>query len=65
MVDVHVGGLLGLIILIMDVWAIVNIVQSGKPTGSKVLWVVLILLLPLLGLILWFLLGREDRTVRA
>jgi hypothetical protein len=56
---VEVGGLLGLIILILDVWAIVRIVQSGAETGTKVLWVVVILLLPVLGLILWLLLGAK------
>lgn len=54
---VEVGGLLGLIILVLDVWAIVKILQSGAGTGSKVLWTVLILVLPLLGLIIWLLFG--------
>jgi hypothetical protein len=53
----EIGGLFGLLILIADVWAIVNVVQSGATTGKKVLWIVLILLLPILGLILWLLLG--------
>ena len=61
--DFGVGGILGLIILILDVWAIVNIAQSGAPTGNKVLWIVLVLLLPVVGLILWALLG--PRTGRA
>jgi len=56
---VEVGGLLGLIILVLDVWAIVRIVQSGAETGTKVLWVVVILLLPVLGLILWLLFGAK------
>jgi hypothetical protein len=55
-------SLIGLAILIADVWAIVNIVQSRASTGKKVLWIVLVLLLPLLGLILWFLLGPRGRT---
>jgi len=55
--NIEVGGLLGLIILIINVWAIIKIVQSGAGTGTKVLWVVLILVLPVLGLLLWFLLG--------
>jgi hypothetical protein len=54
---IEVGGIFGLLILIADIWAIVQVVQSGASTGRKVLWIVLILLLPLLGLILWFLLG--------
>ncbi|MFN2329942.1 MAG: PLDc N-terminal domain-containing protein [Chromatocurvus sp.] len=61
---IEVGGLFGLILLILDIWAIIKTVQSGASTGSKVLWIVLILLLPLLGLILWFFLGpRGNRAV--
>ena len=61
----HTGynGLLGLLILIADVWAIINIAQSSATNGKKALWIVLVLLLPLLGLILWFFLGpRGGRT---
>jgi len=61
--NIELGGIFGLLILIADVWAIVNIAQSGASTGKKVLWIVLVLLLPVLGLILWFLLG--PRTGRA
>jgi hypothetical protein len=58
---IEVGGVLGLILLVLDVWALVQTLQSSAGTGAKVLWVVLILLLPLLGLILWFLFGpRKD-----
>lgn len=56
---IEVGGLLGLIILILDIWAIIKTLGSGASTGAKVLWVVVILLLPLLGLILWFLFGPK------
>ena len=59
----EVGGFFGLLILIADVWAIVNIAQSSATTGKKVLWIVLVLVLPVLGLILWWLLG--PRTGRA
>jgi hypothetical protein len=52
-------GLGGLIILIADVWAIVNIFQSGADTGRKVLWTVLVLILPVVGFILWFFLGPK------
>lgn len=54
---IEVGGLLGLVILILDVYAIVKIVGSGSSTGAKVLWVVLILLLPVLGFLLWLVAG--------
>jgi hypothetical protein len=64
MVDIQVGGFFGLIILIADIWAIIKIVQGSKPTEWKVLWIVLIVLLPVLGLILWLIFGREDRSLR-
>ena len=51
------GGLGGLIVLIADVWAIVNIFQSGASTADKVLWTVIVIVLPILGFILWFFLG--------
>ena len=54
---VEVGGLFGLLILIADIWAIVNVFQSGASTGGKVLWILLILLLPVLGLLIWLIAG--------
>lgn len=57
--EIHVGGLFGLLILIADVWAIVRIVQSGATTGAKVFWIVLILLLPVLGLLIWLIAGPK------
>lgn len=55
----EIGGLFGLIILILDVYAIVKTLGSRASTGSKVLWIVVILVLPLLGLILWALFGPK------
>jgi succinate dehydrogenase/fumarate reductase cytochrome b subunit len=59
--SVQINSLIGLLILIADIWAIVSIVQSSATTGKKVLWIVLVLLLPVLGLILWFLLGPRGK----
>jgi hypothetical protein len=53
------GGILGLLVLIADVWALINIFQSSADTGKKVLWVVIILVLPVLGFILWYFLGPK------
>jgi hypothetical protein len=51
------NGLLGLLILIGDIWAVINIAQSSASNEKKALWIVVVLLLPLLGLILWYFLG--------
>lgn len=53
------GGIGGLLILIADVWAIINIIQSGVATEKKVLWVVIVAVLPILGVVLWFFLGPK------
>ncbi|MFZ5801606.1 MAG: PLDc N-terminal domain-containing protein [Candidatus Omnitrophota bacterium] len=53
------GGILGLIVLVLDIWAIVEVVKSSLTMGMKILWIVLILVLPVLGLILYFFLGRK------
>ncbi len=53
------GGILGLVVLVLDILAIVDAFKSSQSTGKKVLWVVLILLLPVAGLILYYLLGRK------
>jgi succinate dehydrogenase/fumarate reductase cytochrome b subunit len=53
-------GLLGLLILGGDVWAVINILQSTSSNEKKLLWVLAVLLLPFLGLILWFFLGPRD-----
>lgn len=58
--EMQITGFFGLLLLIADIWAIVNIVQSRASTGAKVLWIVLILLLPLLGLIIWLFFGPRS-----
>ena len=50
-------GIWGILVLIADVWAIINIAQSSASTGKKALWIVLVLLLPVLGVIVWFFMG--------
>lgn len=59
---VEFGGVIGLLILAADIWAIINVFQSGASTGAKVLWILVILILPLLGLIIWLLAGPRGRA---
>jgi hypothetical protein len=55
--SMEVNGILGLLLLVAIVYALIQIVQSSASTGAKVLWSVLVLLFPLIGVIVWFLLG--------
>lgn len=51
--------LLGVLHLILWVIAAIDIVKSGKSLGAKVLWLLVILFLPLIGLILYYFVGRK------
>ena len=51
-------GLVGLLILVLDIYVIYMILKGGGDPGEKLLWVIVVLLLPLLGPILYFLIGR-------
>lgn len=51
------NSLVGLIILALDIWAIISVARSGASTPAKILWIVLILLLPVVGLIIWAIAG--------
>ena len=53
-------GLIGLIILAADIWAIVNVVGSSAGNGAKVLWILGILIFPLVGLIVWLIAGPRS-----
>jgi hypothetical protein len=58
----EVSGILGVLVLLADVWAILNIFQSASTTGSKALWIVLVLVLPLLGVIIWYFAGPRESS---
>ncbi len=55
-------SLLGLLHLIIVIVVIMNIVKSQESTGSKILWAVIVLVFPLLGLIAWFFLGPKAKA---
>ena len=46
-------GLLGLLILIADIYAIYQTLTSGASTLAKIVWTLAILILPVLGFIAW------------
>ena len=52
-------GLLSLVILVLDIVAIIDVIRSSMDTGKKVFWIILILVLPIIGLILYFIIGRK------
>lgn len=63
--DIQITGIGGFILLVLNVWAFVSIIGSNNSTGSKVLWCLLVLFLPLLGFIIWLLAGPRSASAKA
>ncbi len=58
--NANYSGFFGLIHLALVVWAAVSILGSGGSTGQKVLWILLVLLFPVVGLIIWLIAGPKQ-----
>ncbi|WBU56376.1 PLD nuclease N-terminal domain-containing protein [Paracoccus sediminicola] len=54
------SGLIGLIIFALDVWAIAQIINSGAEKSSKIIWVIIVAVLPVVGLIAWYIAGPKS-----
>ena len=54
------GGILGLLILVFDIIAIVDVLKSSMDTGKKALWIILIFVLPFLGMLIYFFIGKKQ-----
>ena len=55
--------LIGLLIFVLDIIAIVSILKSSVDGATKILWMLLVILLPFIGMILYFAMGPGRRTV--
>lgn len=56
----EMGGIIGLLVLIADIWAIINIIKSGATAGMKIVWVLVVIFLPVVGFIAWLIFGPKS-----
>lgn len=59
------AGLGGIIVLGLNIWAIISIFGSSASTGTKVLWTLLVLVLPVIGFIIWLIAGPRGANASA
>jgi hypothetical protein len=52
-------SLVGAVILILDIFAIVSVLVGKSGVMRKLFWIAVVLLLPLVGMVLYFLVGRS------
>ena len=57
-------GIFGIIILILDIYAIYQTLTSASSTGAKIVWTLAILILPVLGFIAWLIAGPRGSSAR-
>ena len=56
-------GLVGLLVLVADIYAIYQILTSGASTLAKIIWTLVVVLLPVLGFIAWLIAGPRGTSV--
>lgn len=55
-------AVLGLLILVADIYAIIKILQSSASGLKKLIWVLVVLIFPVIGLIVWFFAGPGGKS---
>lgn len=63
-IDISRGDLITALVLVLDVVAIASVLMGRGSTGHKVLWTLLIILLPVLGMILYYLIGQSPEDAK-
>jgi Phospholipase_D-nuclease N-terminal len=56
----NINYLISVLCLVMWIMALVDCLKSSS--SNKLVWIIVIILLPFLGSILWFIMGKSART---
>ena len=51
----------GVLVFLLDIWALISILQSGGTSVERLIWVIIILVLPLVGFLIWYLIGPGSK----
>jgi len=53
-------SIFAVVVLLLDIWAIINIVGSNSSLMAKAGWIIGIIILPILGFIVWYFAGPKS-----
>ncbi|KAK7189584.1 hypothetical protein DPSP01_001578 [Paraphaeosphaeria sporulosa] len=53
------GGVVGFIVLVLDIIAWVEIVKSNRPPLNKVIWCLVVFLFPIVGMLIYYLFSNR------
>jgi len=57
------SGLLGIVVLVLDLFAGYNVLTSSVDTPKKIGWILLIVLLPVIGFLAWAFVGPRGKKL--
>ena len=57
-------GIVGTIVLALNIYAIYHILTSGASGLAKIVWTMLSLALPVVGVVIWLVTGPRGGSVR-
>jgi hypothetical protein len=53
------GGIVGFIVLILDIIVWIEVLKSNRPPSSKLLWCLVVFLFPIVGMVIYFLFSNR------
>jgi len=56
------GGIFGVVILVLDIIAFIDILGGRGSAGHKLLWFLVVFILPVVGMAIYFLIGKNKVT---
>ncbi|KAH8674210.1 hypothetical protein BX600DRAFT_509396 [Xylariales sp. PMI_506] len=54
------GGILGFVILILDILIFVEVLKSNRPPLSKLIWCLVVFFFPVIGMVIYWLFSNRD-----
>ncbi|KAK3365544.1 hypothetical protein B0T24DRAFT_636064 [Lasiosphaeria ovina] len=54
------GGILGLIILVLDIIVFIEVLKSSRPPSSKLIWCLVVFLFPVIGMVIYWLFSNRS-----
>ncbi|KAF9760876.1 hypothetical protein IL306_004085 [Fusarium sp. DS 682] len=58
------GGIVGFIVLVLDILVWIEVLQSNRPVSHKILWCLVVFLFPIVGMIIYYLFSNRQSHMR-
>ncbi len=63
MFSLETGSIIGIALLIIDLWAITKIFHSNEGIAVRVLWIITVALIPFFGFTFWYFIGPRKEKI--